>query len=63
MLELHKFQIGCIHTRVAALQVTYMLYFVDTCSIQVHIDYRAVVQVGCRSVVQVDTVVQWYISQ
>jgi hypothetical protein len=49
--------------RVATLQVMYLLYFVDTCSVQVQIDYREVVQVGCRSVVQVDTVVQWYISQ
>jgi hypothetical protein len=47
----------------AALQVAYLLYFVDTCSVQVQIDYRQVVQVGCRSVVQVDTVVQWYISK
>ena len=41
---------------VAALQVTYLLYFVDTCLVQVHIDYREVVQIGYRSVVQVDTV-------
>jgi hypothetical protein len=49
--------------RAAALQVTYLLYFVDTCSVQVYIDYKEVVQVGCKSVVQVETVVQWYISQ
>jgi hypothetical protein len=49
--------------QVAKLQVVYLLYFVDTCSFRVHIDYMEVLQVGCRSVVQVDTVVQWHISQ
>jgi hypothetical protein len=41
----------------AALKVAYLLYFVDTCSVQVQIDYKAVVHVGCRSVVQIDTIV------
>jgi hypothetical protein len=54
---------GHVHTRVATLQVVYLLYFVDTCSVQVQIDYREFVQVGCRLVVHIDTVVQWYISQ
>jgi hypothetical protein len=43
--------------RATTLQVTYLLYFIDTCSFQVHIDYRAVVQVGYWSVVQIDTIV------
>jgi hypothetical protein len=48
--------------RVAELQVMYLLYFVDTCSVQVQIDCRVVVQVGCKLVVQVGIVVQCYIS-
>jgi hypothetical protein len=32
--------------------------FVDTCSVQVWFDYRAVVQIGYRVAVQVDIVVQ-----
>jgi hypothetical protein len=36
-----------MHT--ATLHVVYVLYFVDTCSIQLQIDYRAFVQVSCRS--------------
>jgi hypothetical protein len=37
--------------------------FVDTCLVQVQIDYMEVVQIGYRSVVQIDTIVQQYISQ
>jgi hypothetical protein len=48
---------------VALLKDVYLLHFVDTCLVQVHIDYRAIVQVGYRSVVQIDIVVQWYISE
>jgi hypothetical protein len=40
-----------------------VVIFVDTCSVQVQIDYREVVQIGYRSVVQVVTVVHKYISQ
>jgi hypothetical protein len=35
----------------AELHVTYLLFFIDTCLVHVQIDCKAIVQVGCRSMV------------